>query len=83
MKVMKEPVQETSFAEPRHAYLAGMILDDNFTQIGETIFVGKPLILGFRIINKMKKAGSALKKHSRLMEQNYSDEEAQPSQRKH
>ena len=74
--VLKDSKEEAAFATSRKAELEGLTKDGTFEPIHESKVPTTVRIFGSRFVDELKKVGCMLKKKSRLVAQNYTDDEA-------
>ena len=76
VKVKKGSAEERAFKQSRKDELDGLLKDGTFKPVHESTIKGSKRIFGSRFIDELKRAGDILKKKSRLVAQNYADEDA-------
>lgn len=76
VKVRVGTKEERMFQEPRRAELEGLMNNGTFKVIDEFDVPEGARIFGARFVDEIKRAGVGLRKKSRLVLQNYADEEA-------
>ena len=68
--------EEAAFAQPRRDELDGLLKDGTFVPVKLSNVPESSRIFGSRFVDEIKKVGKGLRKKSRLVAQNYADNDA-------
>lgn len=75
-KITKEKQAAVTYEDSRMAELKGLVDDGTFRPVKLTTLKKDQRIFGSRFVDDLKRVGESLKRKSRLVAQNYSDDEA-------
>ena len=74
--VKKGSKEEASFAPSKKKELEGLLKDGTFEPVLESTLDSSTRTFASRFVDELKKAGDKLRKKSRLIAQNYADEDS-------